>query len=116
MPCSGPRKLPCMISASAVRAAAMATSGVRVMKAFSCGSSASVRASRLSVYSTGDSLRTEIRWAASANVRSCSSADGMAQLQSKGLPLWGRRDGEAMLPQGANDEVSMKLPPQRASR
>src|SRR5215813_9702619 len=87
MPCSGPRELPCVISASARRAAAMATSGVRVMKALSWGSSASVRASRLSVYSTGDSLRTASKRAASANVRSCSSADGMAQLRIKMMRL-----------------------------
>ena len=89
MPCSGPRKLPSMISASAVRAAAIAMSGVRVMKALSCGSSASVRASKPSVYSTGDSLRTEIRRAASANVRLCSSADGMERLPGKGSPSGG---------------------------
>src|SRR5215204_5157379 len=101
MPCSGPRNLPCMISASAARAAAMATSGVRVMKALSCGSSAWVRASRLSVYSVGESLRAEISWAASTSVSSCSAADGMTQLQSKG-----HSGGGAMARQYANPYAS----------
>src|SRR5215510_8990341 len=78
-----------MISASAVRAAAMATAGVRVMKALSCGSSASVRLSSLSQYSTGDSLRPQMRRAASAKVRSCSSADGMAHLRDTGCHCGG---------------------------
>src|SRR5262249_54037511 len=66
------------------------------MKALSCGSSASVRASKSSVYSTGDSLRTEIRRAASVNVRLCSSADGMERLPSKRLALWRGTDALAI--------------------
>jgi hypothetical protein len=55
-----------MIAASVARAAARASSAVTVMKAFSFGSSRSIRARVASVTSTGDSSRAASRGASSA--------------------------------------------------
>src|SRR5688572_16000299 len=72
-PCSGPRWRPLEISASACFACHTARSAVMLMNAFSFGSSASMRFSRASVSSTGESFRERIRREASAMERSCNS-------------------------------------------
>src|SRR5271165_867415 len=69
MPCSGPRQLPAVISASAARAAARAGSRSTRMKLLSLPLSRSMRARRLSTSSTGESSRLAISVLASAIVR-----------------------------------------------
>jgi hypothetical protein len=65
-PKSGLRTAPCIMAASASRAAARASSAVTVIKAFSTGCARSMRSRTTSTSSTGDNVRPAISRASSA--------------------------------------------------